>query len=137
MSRGKWPAFWAARRRGRTPLAWAGIAAFCVAAFGACGIDPEFVRAGSAKALDLGEVTVEQIRIRTGIAIGVRVTDDGEALDADAEVDMGSSAPEILSVAPTLESDVFVVWGVRPGSATVTLRVDGDQWEIPAVVVDP
>jgi len=97
-------------------------------------------------------VTYEKITLIEGIAVGVRAvpvdTDDDE-MDEETVVDLISTSPTILGVSPGAEDDYytdeenrepaanwnFVLFGVSPGKASVTVSVDGERGgEIPVEV---
>lgn len=92
-------------------------------------------------------VTYDEIRIPEGIAVITTarpMAGDG-VMSSDTKVELRSADPEVLGAAFALPQQIVegsddtpwthVLFGVRAGSTTVTVRVDGEvKKEIPAVV---
>jgi hypothetical protein len=90
----------------------------------------------------------QQIRIHEGIAVGVDAhpVEDGELMDTQTLIHLESEDPGVLGIASAISPDAeeregvnwsFVIFGVKAGSTSVTVFIDGErEVEIPAVV-DP
>lgn len=107
-----------------TPIA---MLATCLLAAG-CGPTLELELLGS-PAPSNAIVDSDQIAIELGTAVGVRVTNGGTHFDDDVEIAMVSEAPQVLTVAPSLDNDEFVIWGAALGQTAVTVELEGDAWE--------
>jgi hypothetical protein len=89
-----------------------------------------------------------QIRIHEGIAVGVDAhpIEDGERMDTKTLLHLVSEDLGVLGIASAISNHVdveeregvnwsFVIFGVKAGSTTVTVFIDGErEVEIPAVV---
>jgi hypothetical protein len=77
-------------------------------------------------------VDEEGIVIPEGIAVSVLaqpVDDDGDVIDdEEIQISLATSDANVLGVKPAAvdERNVFVIYGVAPGSASVEARVDGE-----------
>ena len=92
-------------------------------------------------------VTYDEIRIPEGVAVVATarpMADDG-VMSSDTKVDLQGADPRVLGVAFALPQELdksgddtpwsHVLFGVQPGSTTITVRVDDDvKKEIPVVV---
>lgn len=122
--------------------AWTLGAAIAVAGLTGCGgfdrLDFSFESAPP----DNATVTYGDIHIHDGIAVGViaRPMDGNDEMDEDTVVELESKNPGILGVSRAVERDEddppkFVLFGVSPGTTSVTVRIDGNvEGEIPATV---
>jgi hypothetical protein len=80
----------------------------------------------------------EGIRIPVGIAAGVeaRVFYGGDS-DKDANVELRTNPTGVIGADRTLDRNRFVLYGMRTGSATLEIFVDGDRVNRLAAVVTP
>ncbi len=81
-------------------------------------------------------ISLDGISVPVGIAAGVdaRVF-DGDSRDTRSKVDIAAVPADVLGVDRTLDKNHFVLYGIRTGSATVEIYVDGDRVSrLPALV---
>jgi len=89
-----------------------------------------------------GEVTVNagSVILPQGMAVAVRVHAPGAQDPETGElyVSIESSDPSVLGVSPTVEQAGFVLYGTSEGTATLTVKVEGeDDKSVPAKVKRP
>ncbi len=84
-------------------------------------------------------VSETSIILPQGIAVGALLLASGAEDKETGEVlvSIRSSNPSVINISPTVEQNVFVLYGVSPGTAVLTVDVEGQHNEtIPATVKD-
>lgn len=108
------------------------------------GCEPQLARIDmQARTTPPGSVglTEQGMTIATGLAVGfvaVALDESDSPMPPETTLEMASTDPTIAGVDPSLEAGTFVIYGVAPGSAEVTVGVDGEFYQsIPVVVTEP
>lgn len=85
-------------------------------------------------------VDASSVIVPQGIAVAVSIRAPGAEDPETGEVyiNLSSSDPSVINAWPTVERNVFVVYGVAPGTALLTVDVEGqDNETVPAKVTTP
>lgn len=83
------------------------------------------------------EVSGDEMSLPVGIAVGFRGVprNHGDELDEEVGLEILSDDPTIARVDPTTSARGFVIYGVRAGTTTLTVLLDGDEELILPVTV--
>jgi hypothetical protein len=65
------------------------------------------------------------VRLTVGNAIGVTPLENDDPIDLDVAVELVSTAPHIMDIAPSGDPSEFVMWGLSAGVADVEVILDG------------
>ena len=86
----------------------------------------------------LVSVNPTNIDLPVGVAVGITATPfdtAGEAMDADVELALIAGNTSVVGVDPSIEDRSFVIYGVGPGTTTISVQVDHrSRSEIPVTV---
>lgn len=78
------------------------------------------------------------IRLPVGVAVGVTATPfdtTGEEMDSDVVLALIPRNEDVLGIDPSIDDRSFVIYGVGPGTTTVSVEVDHlSRFDIPVTV---